>query len=106
MPSGHKLGRKRVLVLIAVAGLLVLVLPLLGNTLGLGLSLAVVLGYLLVVLAGYAIFLVGMPFFFWIIGENGYRIFIEPYYRAWHIRRIRNRRLWDEVAGREDSDSR
>jgi hypothetical protein len=105
MPSGNKLGRKHVLVLIAFAALLALVLPLLGNTLGFGLSLVAVLGYVLVVLAAYAIFLVGMPFFFWIIGEAGYRTFFEPYVRLWHIRRIRNRRLWDEVASREHSDS-
>ena len=105
MPPGDKPLRKRLPVMLVVAGALVVVLPVLARALGVGLSLGVVLVYLSVVLAGYAIFLVGMPFFFWIIGEACYRTFIKPYYRAWHIHRIRNRRLWDEVVTRDDSDS-
>jgi hypothetical protein len=89
----------------ALALVLLLLFPVLANVIGLGLRLAVVLAYLLVVLVGCAIFFVGTPLFVWIIGENGYRIFIEPYARAWHIRRIRDRRLLDEATAREHSDS-
>ena len=105
MPSGDKPGRKRILGLLAFALLLVVILPVLGRALSVGVSLAIVLGYLFVILLGYAIFVIGMPLFFWIMGEAGYRTFLKPYFRVWHIRRIRNRRLWDEAAAREDADS-
>jgi hypothetical protein len=105
MPSEGKLGPKHVPVFLALAGFVVLVLLVLRNALGLGLSLGAVLYYLLVVLAGYAIFLIGMPFFFWIIGEAGYRTFLKPYVRALHIRRIRNQRLLDEAAARGFPDA-
>lgn len=100
MTPEAKVWLKRTLLWLAVAAVLVLLLPLLGQLMGIGLALVLVI----VSLAGYAIFLVGMPLFFWIMGEAGFRIFIQPYYRAWRIQRIRNRRLWDEAAARGQSD--
>jgi hypothetical protein len=105
MPPGNKVGLKRAMLGLALAIVLLLLFPVSANVLGLGLNLALVAAFLLVVLVGCAIFFVGAPLFVWIIGENGYRIFIEPYARAWHIRRIRDRRLLDEAAAREHSDS-
>ena len=105
MTTEDESERKPLLGGLAVAGLLVVVLLVLGRALGVGLSPAAVLGYLLVAVAGYLVFLIGMPFFFWIVGEAGYRTLLKPYVRAWRIHRIRNKRLWDEAAARRDSDS-
>jgi hypothetical protein len=105
MQSEEKPGRKPIVDMLVVAGLLVVVLLVLGKALRAGLSLAAVLGYLLAALAAYALFLVCIPLFFWIIGEAGYRTLLKPYLRAWHIRRIRNKRLFDEAAAREDANS-
>lgn len=105
MATQEKVRRPPLLIALAFALLLVVVVPAFGKMLGLGLGIGVILGYLLVVIAGYSIFVIGMPFFFWIIGEAGYRTFLKPYWRAWHIRRIRNQRLWDEAAARDDTHS-
>ena len=105
MASEDKPLWKRLPAILAVAGVLVVVLLVMGRALSNGLSPAAVLGYVLVAVAGYVVFLVGMPLFFWIVGEAGYRTFLKPYVRAWHIQRIRNKRLWDEVASRDSSDS-
>jgi len=51
-------------------------------------------------IVGYAIFLIGMPLFFWIIAEAGYRVFLKAYIRALRIRKIRERRLLNEAASR------
>lgn len=91
--------------ILAVAGLLFVVVLVLGKALGVGVSPAMIVGYLLLALAGYAVFAVGMPFLFWIVGEAGYRTLLKPYLRAWHIRRIRNKRLWDEAAARDNRGS-
>jgi hypothetical protein len=101
MTSEGKVGLKRALFWCVIAIVSVLLLLWLTKTVGLGLGLLLVV----VLLAGYAIFLIGMPLFFWIIGEAGYRTFLKPYVRVWRIRRIRNRRLWDEAAARHRSDS-
>jgi predicted ABC-type exoprotein transport system permease subunit len=105
MPSDDKPARKPIVGTLAIAGLLAVVLLVVSRALRAELSLAVVLGYLLAAFAAYALFLICMPFFFWIVGEAGYRTFLRPYLRAWHIRRIRNKRLWDEAAAREDTNS-
>jgi|SRR6516164_5047034 hypothetical protein len=65
------------------------------------------LGLLLVVLfaLGYLVFVVGMPFFAWIIGEAGYKVFLKPYVRAWRINRIRNARYLREALERGKEDS-
>lgn len=79
-----------------VAAIVIVTLPLLAQVLAivLGLSFAAIL------IVGYAIFLIGMPLFFWIMGEAGYRVFLKPYVRAWHINRIRNARALKEVIQR------
>ena len=105
MASEDKPLWKRLPAMLAVAGVLVVVLLVMGRALSNGLSPAAVLGYVLVAVAGYVVFLVGMPLFFWIVGEAGYRTFLKPYVRVWRIQRIRNKRLWDEVASRDSSDS-
>lgn len=97
-------ARKPIVDMLAIAGLLAIVLLVVGRALRANLSSAVVLGYLLAALAAYALFLVCMPVFFWIIGEAGYRTFLKPYLRAWHIRRIRNKRLWDEASARDHTN--
>lgn len=96
MQFGLKIGLKRLATILAVAGAVLVLLPFLADLLGLavGLSLGAV------VIVGYAIFLVGMPLFFWIMGEAGYRVFLKPYVRAWHINRIRNSRALKEVIQR------
>jgi hypothetical protein len=50
------------------------------------------------------IFLVGMPFFFWIMAEACYKVFLRPSIRARRIRKIRNKRLMFEAAARRHSD--
>ena len=65
-------------------------------------------GILLVILIvlGYLVFVVGMPFFAWIMGEAGYKVFLKPYVRAWRINRIRNARYLREALerGKEESN--
>jgi hypothetical protein len=88
MATGLRIWLKRV-----VIGLLVvLALPLIAYIVGLGLRLAEFVGYL--------VLLVGLPFFLWIIARAGYRIFVKPYFRAWHINHIRHNRLLQEAVDR------
>jgi hypothetical protein len=49
---------------------------------------------------GYVIFLIGIPFFIWIMAESIYRVLFKPYVRAWHINHIRNSRLLREASAR------
>lgn len=58
--------------------------------------------YIAVIIAGILIFLVGMPLFFWIMGEAGYKVFLRPFVRALRIRKIRERRLLMEAAARRE----
>jgi hypothetical protein len=57
---------------------------------------------LVAVVLAILIFLVGMPFFFWIMGEAGYKVFLRPFVRARRIRKIRERRLLMEAAARRE----
>ena len=52
---------------------------------------------------GYAAALVLVPFFLWIMAEAGYKVFLRPSIRARHIRKIRDKRLRLEAAGRGGS---
>ena len=56
-------------------------------------------------LLGYAATLVLVPFFLWIMAEAGYKVFLRPTVRARRIRKIRDKRLRLEAAGRGGSAS-
>jgi hypothetical protein len=103
MPSGSKLWLKRLAAWLATTALLLLLLPMLDRTLGLGsivsVGLLMLLGYAIVLL-GIPFFIVGIPFAFWVMGENVYRVLFKPYVRAWHINHIRNSRLLREASAR------
>ncbi|HEU4417201.1 MAG TPA: hypothetical protein VFT65_20605 [Candidatus Angelobacter sp.] len=79
-----------------VATIIIVSLPFLAQLLGIALGLS----FTAIIICGYAIFLIGMPLFFWIMGEAGYRVFFKPYVRAWHINRIRNARALKEAIER------
>jgi MFS family permease len=96
--SVRKTWLKRAAIILAIVVLAYILLPLLGPLLGF----TVVLSFGVLELIGYAIFLVGMPLFLWVMLEAGYKVFIRPSWRVWHIRRIRNRRLLREAAVRND----
>ena len=98
MQSTLKVWLKRAAIISAIVVLAYILLPLLGLLLGF----TVVLSFGVLELIGYAIFLVGMPLFLWVMLEAGYKVFIRPSWRVWHIRRIRNRRLLREAAVRND----
>jgi hypothetical protein len=87
-----------VLVLVFLAALL---FPVVAKIAGVGLGFFL----LALVVVGYLIFVVGMPFFAWIMGEAGYKIFLKPYVRAWRINRIRNARYLREALERSKEDS-
>lgn len=97
MRGRDRVWLKRVAFWLAVAATLWLLLTLITSVAGLGLGVA-----LLVLMAlGCAVFLVGLPFFSWIMAEAGLKVFVLPYFRAWHINHIRNRRLLREAIDRE-----
>lgn len=101
MPEESKVSVKKLgsiaLIVVAVLILLPVLLYLLGLAVGLSL--------LAVKVAGVLIFLVGMPLFFWIMGEASYKVFLRPYVRAYRIRTIRSRRLLLEAAQRRNNIS-
>jgi hypothetical protein len=86
------------LVLLFLAALL---FPAVARIAGVGLGFFL----LALVVLGYLIFAVGMPFFAWIMGEAGYKVFLKPYVRAWRINRIRNARYLREALERSKEDS-
>jgi hypothetical protein len=59
---------------------------------------------LLAVILAILIFLVAMPFFFWIMAEAVYKAFLRPSIRARRIQKIRNHRLMFEAAARDHTD--
>lgn len=59
------------------------------------------LSFIATVLLGVLIFLVGMPLFFWIMAEAGYKVFLRPSLRARRIRNLREKRLRTEAAARD-----
>ena len=77
---------KRIGFWLVVLALFLLLSPVIARIAGVGLGLA----SLAIIILGYLILVVGMPFFAWIIGEAGYKVFLKPYVRAWRINRIRN----------------
>ena len=60
---------------------------------------------LILMVLGYLIFAFSMPFFAWIMGEAGYKVFLKPYVRAWRINRIRNARYLREALQRGKENS-
>jgi len=96
MPGRNRVWLKRLAFWLAVAAILWLLLPLIMSVLGLGMVVAI----LLLMTLGGMVFLVGLPFFSWIMAEAGLKVFVTPYYRAWHINHIRNNRLLKEAADR------
>jgi len=90
----HRL--KQLTAWLATTAVLLLLLPVLTQVVGLGLAFALAL----ILLLGYAIFLIGIPFFIWIMVESMYRVLLKPYVRAWHINHIRNSRLLREASAR------
>ncbi|HKF23598.1 MAG TPA: hypothetical protein VKE93_18635 [Candidatus Angelobacter sp.] len=93
---------KRIGFWLVVLALFLLLSPVIARIAGVGLGLA----SLAIIILGYLILVVGMPFFAWIIGEAGYKVFLKPYVRAWRINRIRNARYLREAMerGKEDSN--
>ena len=89
---------KRAAIALAVVVLTIIFLPLVAQLLGLTFALS----FGAIELIGLAVFFVGMPLFLWVMVEAGYRVFIKPSWRVWHIRRIRNRRLLREASVRND----
>lgn len=87
------------LVLLVLAALL---FPVTARIAGVGLSVLL----LVLMVVGYLIFVFGMPFFAWIMGEAGYKVLLKPYVRAWRINRIRNARYLREALerGKEDGN--
>jgi hypothetical protein len=96
MPFAAKLWLKRVLICLVAAALLVLLTREVADVIGFSLGLSV----LLLELIGSAILVVGMPFFFWIVGESVYRTYLKPYVRAFRINRIRHTRELREAVER------
>jgi Mn2+/Fe2+ NRAMP family transporter len=88
---------KQLAILLVFLLIAYVLLPYLADVLGL----AAGLSFLAVQVIGYAIFLVGIPFFLWIMAEACYRIFLRPFLRARRIRRIRDHRLLIEAAARK-----
>jgi hypothetical protein len=99
MPFATKLWLKRVLIWLVLAAVVVFLGRVVGDVIGFSLGLSV----LLLELIGSAILVVGMPFFFLVIGESVYRIFLKPYMRAFRINRIRHTRLLREAVERGHS---
>jgi uncharacterized membrane protein len=93
-----KVWLKRAAIVVAVVALSFIFLPVLANLIGLTFALS----FGVIELIGLAIFFVGMPLFLWVMVEAGYRVFIRPSWRVWHIQRIRNRRLLREASARND----
>src|SRR5215471_147078 len=87
---------KRIGFWLVVLALFLLLSPVIARIAGVGLGLA----SLAIIILGYLILVVGMPFFAWIIGEAGYKVFLKPYVRAWRINRIRNARYLREAMER------
>jgi hypothetical protein len=98
VPSTFKTWLKRAAIALAVVVLAIIFFPLLAQLLGLTFALS----FSVVELIGLAVFFIGMPLFLWVMVEAGYRVFIKPSWRVWHIRRIRNRRLLREAVVRND----
>jgi hypothetical protein len=90
---------KKFLTITVTVAVLLALLPLLLYLLGV----AVNLTFLAIEVTGILIFLVGMPLFFWIMGEAGYKVFLRPFVRAHRIRTIRNRRLLREAVERRNN---
>ncbi|HMF89906.1 MAG TPA: hypothetical protein VKL40_04620 [Candidatus Angelobacter sp.] len=101
MRPGTKDWWKRVWVWLAILALLVVFLPRMAGLASIGLSLSLVA----IIILGYLVFVVGMPFFAWIMGEAGYKVFLKPYVRAWRINRIRNARYLREALERSKEQS-
>jgi uncharacterized membrane protein len=87
---------KKVTAWLATTAVLLFLLPFLTQVVGLGLGIALAL----ILVLGYLIFLIGIPFFIWIMAESMYRVLFKPYVRAWHINHIRNSRLLREASAR------
>ena len=96
-------GLKRGLAWLAAAAVIVavvcIVLPWLAALFGLTLGLSLLAFQFI----GYAALCVLMLLFFWIMAEAGYKVFLRPSIRARRIRKIRDKRLRLEAAGRGDS---
>ena len=87
---------------LVILALLLVLFPVIARMVGAG----VWLSLLTIIVLGCLVFLVGMPFFAWIMGEAGYKVFLKPYVRAWRINRIRNARYLREAMerGKENSN--
>lgn len=93
MSPATKLWLKRAAIVLAAITFFVLVIPrFMGATLGFGISAVAMFGSIAI--------LAGLPFLAWIVFGAGYKIFLKPYVRAWHINRIRNQRDLREATNR------
>jgi hypothetical protein len=102
MRPGTQAWLNRVGPLLVLAVVAALLFPAAKGIAGIGVGLLL----LALMVIGYLIFVVGMPFFAWIMGEAGYKVFLKPYVRAWRINRIRNARYLREALerGKEKSN--
>jgi len=96
-------GLKRGLAWLAAAAVILavacIVLPWLLRLFGLTLGIS----FLAFQFIGYTALCVLLLLFFWIMAEAGYKVFLRPSIRARHIRKIRDKRLRLEAAGRSGS---
>ena len=87
--------------MLLIAAVIWVLLPFIGNVIDAGLGLS----FVVIQLLGVAIFVIGMPLFFLIIGEAGYKIFFKPYIRVWRIHRIRHARLLRETLDHDGTEN-
>jgi hypothetical protein len=71
------------------------------TALGAGVSAVTVLLYL----AAYIVIIVAVPLVFFTLFRFIYSLWLKPWYRAWHINRIRNARYMREVLHRGQRDN-
>ena len=99
MLQGLKRGLAWLAAAVAIVAVVCIVLPWLIGLFGLTLGISLLAFQFI----GYAAFCVLLLLFFWIMAEAGYKIFLRPSIRAWRIRKIRDKRLRLEAAGRGGS---
>jgi len=71
------------------------------TALGTGVSVVTILFYL----AAYIVFILAVPLVFFALFRFIYSLWLKPWYRAWHINRIRNARYMREVLDRGQRDN-
>jgi hypothetical protein len=96
MRASTKVWVIRLTICFAVLLLVKLLLPLISAIGWIGLRIS----FFLAQATGYILLFAGLPFFVWVMSGSIYHTFFEPYWRAWHIHRIRNARYLKEALER------